>query len=157
MSKDRDSVPVSLTETVGVYVVRAGSSSVNVTIGNLPVKARVDSGAEVTILSSVVYKQLKRQPGKVRDVNMQLADNSAVIPGFITYPVAMQLGKQTFQERVYVAPISDDMLLGHDLLHHLGAKIDLKADSLIIKGEKIPLNTTFKEKQPVVARVTVSK
>ncbi|KAH3838408.1 hypothetical protein DPMN_111817 [Dreissena polymorpha] len=88
---------------------------------------------------------------------MQLADTSAVISGLVTNPVAMQLGKQTFTERVYVAPISDDMLLGHDLLHHLGAKIDLKADSLIVKGEKISLNTNFKEKQPVAARVTVSK
>ncbi|KAH3696820.1 hypothetical protein DPMN_084298 [Dreissena polymorpha] len=91
LSKYRDSVIVSLTETIGVYVVRAGSSSFNAIIGILPLKARVDSGAEVTILSSVVNKQLFRKHDKVRDVNMQPADKSVVIPGFITNPVAMQL------------------------------------------------------------------
>ena len=104
-------------------------------------KARVDSGAEVTILSSAIYD--KQKPGKVRNIKMQLAGKDSVMTGFVTQPITLQLGTQKFQERVYVAPICDDMLLGHDLLHHFQALLDLNTDCPEINGKRIPLSTTL--------------
>ncbi|KAH3848627.1 hypothetical protein DPMN_091007 [Dreissena polymorpha] len=137
-------------------VVTAGSSYVNMLVGDRQVRARVDSGADISILSSAVYDQLERKPGKVREINMQLADKNSVLKGFVTQPLHVQLGKQSSREGVCVAPISDEMLLGHDLLRHFKALIDLHSDCLLINGESIPLNTTFRDK-PVVAKVIMFK
>ena len=88
---------------------------------------------------------------------MHLADKDSVLRGFVTQPVNITLGNQIISERVYVAPIKDEMLLGHDLLHHLGALLDLQNDSLIVNGESIPLTTVFKDSKPSVARVAMSR
>ncbi|KAH3821543.1 hypothetical protein DPMN_123307 [Dreissena polymorpha] len=63
----------------------------------------------------------------------------------------VQLGKQSSREGVCVAPISDEMLLGHDLLRHFKALMICTRTCLLINGESIPLNTTFRDK-PVVAK-----
>lgn len=143
-------------EEVKVHQVKAGSSFVQMKVGELVINARIDSGAEITILSSKVYEKLKKPPAKIKDVIMQMADD-AVLKGFIVKPLKMKLGDQSFQERVYVAPIADEMLLGHDILHHLGVMLDMQTDTLILKEERIPISTVFKDGKPVVARVSVKK
>ena len=75
---------VSSTATVGeeefrIHVVNAGSSHLDARVDGFPVKARVDSGAEVTIVSLSVYEQLERKPRKVRSINMQLAGKDSVM------------------------------------------------------------------------------
>ncbi|KAH3792665.1 hypothetical protein DPMN_146164 [Dreissena polymorpha] len=66
---------------------------------------------------------------------MQLADKNSVLKGFVTQPIHVQRGKQSSRGGICVAPISDEMLLGHDLLRHIKALIDLHADCLLINGE----------------------
>ncbi|KAH3832738.1 hypothetical protein DPMN_106032 [Dreissena polymorpha] len=67
-------------------------------VGDRQVRARVDSGADISILSSEVYDRLKRKPGKVKDINMQLADKNSILKGFVTaYPCTA--GKTVFQGR----------------------------------------------------------
>ena len=126
-------------------------------VGGIPIKARIDSGAEITILSSKIFEKFSKQPTIVKKVVMQMADYDAVLQGFIVKPVQMKLGSQVFKERLYVAPITDDMLLGHDILHHLGVLLDLQTDTLILKDERIPLTTSFKEGKPVIGRVSINK
>jgi len=92
---------------VQVHQVRACSSFVSLKVGGRVVKARIDTGAEITILSDKIYESLKEKPAKVQVVEMQLADKDNVLKGFVTRPVQMRLGSQIFQERLYVAPISD--------------------------------------------------
>ncbi|KAH3876657.1 hypothetical protein DPMN_000505 [Dreissena polymorpha] len=87
---------------------------------------------------------------------MQLADKHSVLKEFLTQPIHVQLGKLSSREGICVAPISDEMLLGHDLLRHFNALIDLHSDCLLVNGESIPLNTTFRDK-PVVEKVIMSK
>ncbi|KAH3777105.1 hypothetical protein DPMN_178542 [Dreissena polymorpha] len=87
---------------------------------------------------------------------MQPADMNSVLKGFVTQPIHVQLGKQSSMEGVCVAPISNEMLLGHDLLRHFKALIDLRSNCIWINDESIPLNTTFRDK-PVVAKVIMSK
>ena len=75
--------------------------------------------------------------------------------GFIIQPLKMKLGDQCFSERVYVASIGDDLLLGHDLLHHLGVCLDMRTDTLILNEEQIPVTTSFNNNTLTVARVSV--
>jgi len=65
-----------------------------------------------------------------------MADKDNVLKGFVTRPVQMRLGSHIFKERLYVAPISDEMLLGHDIMHRLGVLHDMPAD-LFIKMMRI--------------------
>ena len=103
------------------------------------VKARIDSGAEISILSTAIYNELKEKPQKVKDVVMQMADKENVLNGFITKPIQLGIGNQNFKERLYVAPIADEMLLGHDIMHHLGVLHDMCSDMLIVNGVKYQL------------------
>ena len=144
-------------DEVKVYRVCAGSSTVEIKIGNIEVTARVDSGAETTILSTDIYNTMERKPKKVKKVIMYMADQEATIEGFITEPVTMTLGQNEFCERICVAPIRDSMLLGHDLLHHWGAIHDMSTDTLIIGGNRVPLNTRFSEGKSTVARITLDR
>ena len=66
---------------------------------NTDIKARIDSGAEITILSMHVYDELPVKPDKVRDVVMKMADKDTLLTGFITKPIQLQIGSQTFLER----------------------------------------------------------
>lgn len=127
------------------------------TVGDVKVNARIDSGAEITIISTKCFQKLKKAPPKMQDVNIQMADHESVLQGFIVQPVQMTIGKQVVKERVYVAPIADEMLLGHDLLHHLGALLDMQTDTLFINGERIPMTTHFLDGSPKVARVSIAK
>ena len=143
----------------GVYIhqVRAGSSFVQLKVGSIDINARIDSGEEITILSSKIYEKLNKAPAKVKEVDLQMADKDTVIKGFIIQPLKMKLGNQCFSERVYVASIGDDMLLGHDLLHHLGVCLDMRTDTLILNEEQIPVTTSFNYNTPTVARVSVKQ
>ena len=143
----------------GVYIhqVRAGSSFVQLKVGSIDINARIDSGAEITILSSKIYEKLYKAPAKVKEVGLQMADKDTVMKGFIIQPLKMKLGNQCFSERVYVASIGEDMLLGHDLLHHLGVCLDMRTDTLILNEEQIPVTTSFNNNTPTVARVSVKQ
>ena len=144
-------------ESVYIHQVRAGSSFVQLKVGSIDINARIDSGAEITILSSKIYEKLNKAPAKVREVGLQMADKDTVMKGFIIQPLKMKLGNQCFSERVYVASIGEDMLLGHDLLHHLGVCLDMRTDTLILNEEQISVTTSFNNNTPTVARVSVKQ
>ena len=144
-------------ESVYIHQVRAGSSFVQLKVGSIDINARIDSGAEITILLSKIYEKLYKAPAKVKEVGLQMADKDTVMKGFIIQPLKMKLGNQCFSERVYVASIGEDMLLGHDLLHHLGVCLDMRTDTLILNEEQIPVTTSFNNNTPTVARVSVKQ
>ena len=144
-------------ESIHIRQVKAGSSFVQMKVGSMDINARIDSSAEITILSSKIFEQLKKVPAKIKDVNLQIADNDTVLKGFIIQPLKMKLGNQGLSERVYVASIGDDMLLGHDLLHHLGVCLDMQTDTLVLNGERIPVTTSFKHSRLIIARVSMRK
>jgi len=64
----------------------------------------------------------------------------------------MRIGKV---EWIYVAPINDEFLPGHDMLHYLGAKIDWATEKLIINEKHIQLKTRINNEKPAVARVSL--
>ena len=137
-------------KSICIRQVKAGSSFVQLKVGNMDINARIDSGAEITILSSQIYEKLKNAPAKIKDIELQMADNDI-------QPLKMKLGNQNFSKRVHVASIGDDMLLGHDLLHHLGVCLDMRSDTLILNEDRIPITTSFKDYKLTVARVSVKK
>ena len=124
-------------------------------VGSIATNVRIDLGAEITILSSKIYEKLNNAPAKVKEVGLPMADKDTVMKGFIIQPLKMKLGNQCFSERVYVASICYNMLLGHDLLHHLVVCLDMRINTLILNEEQIPVTTSFNNNTLTVARISV--
>ena len=92
-------------------------------VGDRPVKAVVDSAAEVTIVSDKVYETLKHPPKKLREVTLLAAGRQMAMKGFVVGPVRLKIGTQWYSENVYIAPIEQDMLLGFDILFQRGKSV----------------------------------
>ena len=75
-------------ESIYIRQVKAGFSFVQLKVGSMDINARIDSGAEITILSSKIFEQLKtKAPAKIKDVDLQIADKYTVLKGFIIQPL----------------------------------------------------------------------
>lgn len=49
-----------------------------------------------------------------RNIQMHAAGRGMFMKVFVTNPVDIKIGSETFQWSVYIAPIDDDMLVGLD-------------------------------------------
>ena len=155
-----DPEPESEEEGAEVVVCRLQSSSsltIPIVIGGFSLKAIVDTAAEVTIISDRVLQHLEPQPGKRRDAVLHAAGRNMSMRGSVTGPVSILLGGQEFSEQLYVAPISDDMLLGMDFLHKHRAVIHMHHPRLLLGGVEIPMQHGDNPRQMGVARVYVRK
>ena len=129
-------------EIVNVRQLRSVSQfTMAIQVGNRPVKAVVDSAAEVTIVSGKVYEALKHPPKKLREVTLQTAGRQMAMRGFVVGSVRMKIGTRWYSENVYVAPIEQEMLLGFDILFHRGKSIlDMAKGTLNFDDEEIHLD-----------------
>jgi hypothetical protein len=65
------------------------SNQISITIflkstgGELPVKAIVDTAAQVTIISESIFNQLKHKPNKLKDVKLYTAGKDMPMAGYI--------------------------------------------------------------------------
>ena len=71
-------------------------------------------------------------------------------------PLSIALGKYMLNEVIYVAPISDDILLGVDLLRKHHAEINILKSTLSLQGQNISM-TSEGETDTSVSVVTVQK
>ena len=126
-------------------------------VGDYPLRAVVDTAAEVSIISDQVYDKLNPQPPKLRDVLLHAAGRDMRMKGMIAGPVALKLGSRNFSADVYVAPIEDEMLLGLDFLRQQGVTIHIQHSRLQIGDEHIPMKYSAPSPSSRVARVYVVK
>ena len=66
--------------------------SLEIQLGDKPVRAIVDSAAQVTIISEKMYRKLKRPPKKLRDVTLSTAGRQLSMQGFVAGPVRLKIG-----------------------------------------------------------------
>ena len=132
---------------------------VPVTLQDFKLQAVVDTAAEVTIISDSIFRELQPKPPYLKKVILHTAGRDLRMDGFVVGPVALKLGKNTFLEAVYVAPIQDDMLLGLDFLlrHCVDIKLDDRCLDFRGNGEKVPIEVDrlVTSKENTVARVTI--
>ena len=103
-------------------------------------EAVVDTGAEVIVLCTQVYDQLKMKPTIKRHVKMMLAGDDARLRGFVAGPFDVRVGWGTHKLDLYVAPLKDPMLLGMDYLPDCKANLDLEDGTLILEGDRIVMS-----------------
>ena len=93
-------------EIVKVQRLRSASQyNMAIQVEEKPIRAVVDSAAEVTIISDRVYKALKSPPNKLKDVKLLTAGRQMDMQGFVAGPVNLKIGDKWYQENVYIAPI----------------------------------------------------
>ena len=96
------------------------------------------------MISEQLYKRIYDAP-IIGEVNLATAGNHDLKARKVG-PVQIKLGQCLLSTHVYVAAISDQMLLGIDVLRLLESKIDLEKLSLTCKGHSVPLHPEFKQK-----------
>ncbi|XP_062615272.1 uncharacterized protein LOC134277010 [Saccostrea cucullata] len=110
---------------------------VGLCVEGMEVTAVVDTGAEVSVLSTRVYDQLEPKPPILEYVTMRQAGENAELEGFIAGPVTVCIGQQEHEMKLYVAPLQDSMLLGMDFLRARKAQLDLGQGTLTLGDEAI--------------------
>ena len=103
-----------------------------------PVAALVDLGAQVTVLSPSFQHSMTDPPECIEDVKLRGASRDSQMTGHFTEKVKIQLGNLRFPWCVYVAPISDSVILGLDFLKAVGASIDLPSATFSIGDQVVP-------------------
>jgi len=76
---------------------------------------------------------MKVQPPKVKDVKLFAARKQMSMKGSIVGPIKLRIGPMIYHECVYVAPISQQMLFGFDILHDK-AILNIRNDTLDLDG-----------------------
>ena len=144
MIPDLPSTPPDLTtdreEEVIVCQLRSCSMlRVTIEVNDIPLQAVVDTAAEVTIVSDRVFQLLNPAPPTVRNVVLSTAGRDMRLKGAVVGPVTIKLGDSNFSEEIYIAPISDDMLLGLDFLRRHAVDILIGSEELKLGTQSIPL------------------
>ena len=157
-SLDQTEVDTSMWKDVVICQLMSSSMlRVSIILQNVPVKAVVDTAAEVTIISDRIFNEMDPKPPCLRRVTLYTAGRDLSMQGFVVGPVQLKLGKNIFPETVYVAPIQDDMLLGLDFL--LRQKVDLELNDRCMvfgeKGERVSIEVVKSDNK--VAKVTIRK
>ena len=103
-------------------------STVPVEIQNRKILVVLDTAAEVTVLSDRLLKELHSQPAMIRKVTLKSAGRGLKMEGRVVGPINIKIGKNLYNEEIYVAPIEDDMLLGLKFLRKIGASSHMAND-----------------------------
>jgi hypothetical protein len=116
------------------------SSTVPVIVHGSQAVAIIDTAAQVTVISEEFYKQLEDPP----ELGEALLIKSATVDGRMDtrccHDLILELGERKFQIDVFVAPITDQILLGLDFMSEYRAVINLEDCSLGISGSSFPSN-----------------
>jgi len=113
----------------------------------------VDTAAQRTIISMRLFDKLdKGEVGPI--VVLSGAGENSRMEGFILKGVELQIGARTYTRDVVVAPITDDVLVGLDLLQSAEAIIDLQRRELTLSGQVIP---AVMERYPDLGDVSVCR
>ena len=155
-SEALDPTAESEEQLVTISQLRSASMiKVRVTLEDKEISAIVDTAAQVTIVSDKVFEKLNWKGPVLKKVVLQTAGRQLKIDGSIVGPLRLKLGNKTYEERVYVAPIMDDLLLGLDFLSRNDIIINLKSGHLQVQDQLIPFEKNVSRGNPVVSRVTV--
>ena len=117
---------------------RGYSIMIPVKVNNSDNLAVVDTAAQVTVLSKDFAVGLGISLTGADKVLLKGAAKEGSMVASIVKGIKLAIGKSVFQWDVYVAPITDDIILGLDFLVANECVVDLKSSAVIIEGEVIP-------------------
>ena len=109
---------------------------IDVKVNDFSTTAVVDSAAQVTIISTHLLRQLPVKPFITGRVKLKgIGGPSSEVPADKLSGVTIQLGSVKYTWPVYVAEISDPLLLGLDFLVDKKCKVDLANNCVSVQDE----------------------
>ena len=135
-------IPEKESESIREITLYANSAKgqslvVDVVINGTKVPAVLDTAAQVTVLSEKMATNFSVNPESTEFVKLKGANIGGQFRARLARNVCITMGQVTYFWDVYIAPISDGMLIGLDFLTACGAVINLENKSVIIAGESI--------------------
>lgn len=151
--------PKQKAQSVVICQVRSDSMfRINVTLGDgFVVQAVIDTAAEVTLVSDRVFEKIPGDIPVLEQVSVMTAGRELFMKGAIVGPIKIEIGGQSFTEKVYVAPIEDSMLLGLDFMRKHEIKIDIPRSTISIKDTIVSMNEEVASDSLKVAKIRVDK
>ena len=123
-------------------LVSGSLATVPVTWEGFPFSAVIDSGAQKTIVSDVIYNKLKVKPSIIKKIAISGAGRDMAMTGYLLARSRFRLGNKTFYEHFIVAPIGDDMLLGFDFLNKHGMSLSYDKNELQFDDSTVKVYTS---------------
>ena len=107
-------------------------------VNGQPCNAIIDSAAQVTVISEQFFKTLKHQPEILETVYLKGAGHDHHMSATFARDVFLTLGEHTYKWDIYIAPISDDFILGLDFMAKHKAVVDLEGNNFVVNQQSIP-------------------
>lgn len=121
--------------------------------------AVLDTASQVTVVSEELYQKLKDPPPKTESVVLKGAAKEGRMRAALLKNVLIELQGNRYSWDVYVAPISDNLLLGLDFMNAHRCVINLKEHTLSIADHQIPflIHHDFSKNNVCCVKVAQSK
>ena len=117
-------------------------------IDDMVVKATVDTGATVSLLSYEMFSCMKNPPKVEKAVTMKTASDNLSFTGKLLQPTLIKIDSVHLWWKLYLAPISDNMLLGLDVLKAINAHIDCLENEVVVPNNNFVLDPNIVELSP---------
>ncbi|CAC5381814.1 unnamed protein product [Mytilus coruscus] len=115
--------------SVCINRVESAVIQTSVKIHDYELKAVIDTGDEVTVLSEKVYRNLAKEHHlelKTAKRGLLVAEEGKKLSATGITEIEMSLGPLRFTWLVYVAPLNDDLLLGCDIIDEMDITVNTK-------------------------------
>ncbi|CAG2185458.1 unnamed protein product [Mytilus edulis] len=157
--EDNESSDDSVDGENSVCIDRVESAVIqtSVRINDYELKAVIDTGAEVTVLSEKVYRNLAKEHHlelKTATRGLLVAEEGKKMSATGITEIEMSLGPLRFTWPVYVAPLNDDLLLGCDIIDEMDITVNTKR-GIQIKDIWYPCEVKRRENK--VLRIVLNK
>ena len=136
--------PVSLPATIREVVLKSKpveqlTPIISVNFNKKKLDIVVDTAAQVSVINQTIFEKFCHQNTKFEIVQLKGAGTNHFMKGKFVKRQNIQIGSKTYNIDVYVAPISDDMILGADFLISKKAIVDFNSNSFKINNESVPI------------------
>ena len=150
------------TTTVKEIIVRTVTCGLSLVIPavlyNQSIEVVVDSAAQVTVISEGFFQTLGLKPKTLEHVKLRGAATDGIMEAKLVEGISLNIGKRSYRMNMYVAPISDQLILGLDFLLQHKCRIDFDKCTVDV-GEDVISATLVKnnEEKHKVSRVTLTR
>lgn len=129
--------------------------TVPVSVHGKRINAIIDTASEVTLISDKLYNSFQSPPSVLEEFTLRGAGREMEMKGYLIDLTSIDLDGLKFKEKLYVAPIEDEMLIGLDFMTTFQATVDMKGNTFCIQDRKIPFQTMTEDSNSAVSAVRI--